>query len=290
MFNRILVPLDGSKLAKQVFPAVAELAIAFGSEVVIVGVCDHEDKKEGQACRLYINDEAEQLKGRLSGSSSTLRTIVLFGKPAEQILSYAEVNKVDLIIMSCFGHSGIMPWSMGSTANKVLKKTGVPLIVVRSKELPEETRLFSRIVIPLDGSEKSTAVLPYIRELAKLLYCEIFLIQVVEAGTHVRTIGGMNYVRFSERDISSTKTAMKKYLEGVCTDLALTKAKVSCEVRVGDAALEILKFADEKGCTLLAISSHGHSGIEAWAMGSITSKIVEVSKQSVWLVPSFARK
>ena len=290
MFNRVLVPLDGSKLAEQVFPTVMELASAFGSEVVIVGVCAPEEKEEGQACQLYINNDAEQLEGSLTGSAATLRAVVLFGKPAEQILSYAEVNGVDLIVMSSHGRSGIMPWSLGSTVNKVVKRAGVPLIIVRTKEPPEEARLFSRIVVPLDSSERSTVVLPYIKELAKILPCEVFLIQVVEPGKHIRTIGGLDYVQFKDRDINSTKATVKKYLEGVGADLALTKAKVSCEVRVGGAAREILKLADEKGCTLIAMSSHGHSGIEAWAMGSVTSKIVEVSKQSVWLVPSFARK
>jgi len=290
MFNRVLVPLDGSELAKQVFPAAAELASAFGSEVVIVGVCEPEEKGEGQACQLYINEEAKQLEGSLASSAATPKTVVLFGKPAEQILHYAEVEKIDLIIMSSHGRSGIMPWPLGSTVNKVVKKAGIPLVVVRAKEQPEESRLFSRIVVPLDGSERSAAVLPHIKELAGILSCEVFAIQVVEEGKHVRTIGGLDYVRFRERDISATKAAVKKYLEGVCSDLALTKANLSCEVRVGDAAREILKFADEKGCTLIAISSHGHSGIEAWAMGSVTSKIVEVSKQSVWLMPSFSRK
>jgi nucleotide-binding universal stress UspA family protein len=290
MFNRVLVPLDGSKLAEQVFPTVTELTSAFGSEVVIVGVCAPEEKEEGRACRLYIDDKVKQLKGSLTGSAATLKAVVLFGKPAEQILSYAEVNKVDLIVMSSHGRSGIMPWSLGSTVNKVLKRAGVPLIIVRTKEPPEEARLFSRIVVPLDGSERSTVVLPHIKELAKILPGEVFPIQVVEPGKHIRTIGGLDYVQFKDRDINSTKATVKKYLEGVGADLALTKAKVSCEVRVGGAAREILKLADEKGCTLIAMSSHGHSGIEAWAMGSVTAKIVEVSKQSVWLVPSFARK
>lgn len=290
MLDRILLPLDGSKLAEQVLPAITELASALGSEVVIAGVCESENKEEGHACRLYINDKAEQLESSLAGSGATLKTVALFGKPAEQILRYAEVEKVDLIIMSSHGRSGIMPWSLGSTVNKVFKRAGIPLIIVRAKALPQEAHLFSRIVVPLDGSEKSTAVLPYIRELAKILPCEVFPIRAVEAGRHIRTIGGLDYVQFRDRDISSTKTAVQKYLDGVCTDLTLTRAKVSCEVRVGDAAWEILKFADEKGCTLIAISSHGHSGVEAWALGSVTSKIVEVSKQSVWLVPSFARK
>lgn len=290
MLDKVLLPLDGSKLAEQVFPTVTELASALGSKVVIVGVCESEDKEEGYACRLYINNKFEQLKGSLAGSRASLEMVELFGNPAEQILSYAEVKKVDLIIMSSHGRSGIMPWSLGSTIDKVFKKIGIPLIVVRAKEQPEEVRLFSRIVVPLDGSEKSAAVLPYVKELANISPCEVFPIRVVESGRHVRTVGGLDYVQFKEQDVSSMKATVEKYLEDVCTDLALTKAKVICEVRVGDAAQEILKFANEIGCTLMAMTSHGHHGIEAWALGSVTSKVVAVAKQSVLLVPSFVRR
>jgi nucleotide-binding universal stress UspA family protein len=183
-----------------------------------------------------------------------------------------------------------MPWSLGSTVDKVFKRVGIPLIVVRAKEPPEKTSLFSRIVVPLDGSEKSAAVLPYVKELANISPCEVFPIRVVESGRHVRTVGGLDYIQFREQDISSMKATAKKYLEDVCTDLALTKAKVNCQVRSGDAAQEIIKFANEIGCTLIAMTSHGHHGIEAWALGSVTSKVISVAKQSVLLVPSFARR
>ncbi len=289
MFNRILVPLDGSQLAKQVFPSVVELARVFDSEVVLVGVCEPEESDSGQECRLYLNSEAEQLKDSMEGSAANVRAVVLAGKPAEQIISYAEKNDISLIVILSHGRSGIAPWSLGGTVQKVLHRVGVPLIIVRARESPEElvkVGLFSRIIMPLDGSERGEAALPYVVELTKQLASEIILLRVVEPGKHVHTIGGLEYIPFKDQDIDSMKTRALKYLGEVSSKLAGTKATTRCEVRIGDGAREIIKVATETGCGLIAMASHGYSGIEAWVHGSVTSKILHASKQSVWLVPS----
>ena len=68
--------------------------------------------------------------------------------------------------------------------------------------------------------------------------------------------------------------------------LAGTKAIVRREVRVGDCAREIIKFASEMECSLIAMASHGHSGLEVWIYGSVTHKILHASDQSVWFVLS----
>jgi len=289
MYERILVPLDGSKFAEQVFPPVVELARVFGSEVVLVEVCEPEESEYGQACRLYINNEAEQLKKSLQGSAANVRTTVLEGKAAEQILSYAEKSDISLIIISSHGRSGIAPWSLGGTASKVLHRVGVPLIIVRAKEAPEESTkvaLFRRILVPLDGSERSTAVLPYITELPNKLESEVVLLRVIEPGKHVHTIGGLNYIPYKDQDIDRAKTNAQRYLDNVNSKLTGAKATVKSEVRVGDAAREIIRLATETGCSLIAMSSHGYSGIEAWAHGSVTGKILQASKQSLMFVPS----
>ncbi len=289
MYERILVPLDGSKFAEQVFPPVVELARAFGSEVVLVAVCELEESEFGHACRLYINNEAEQLKKSLQGSAATVRTTVLEGKAAEQILGYAEKSDISLIVISSHGRSGIAPWSLGSTTNKVLHRVGVPLIIVRTKETPGEavkTGLFSRILVPLDGSERSAAVVPYVAGLTEKLESEVILLQVVESGKHVHTIGGLDYIPFKDRDIDSMKTPAQRYLDEVSSKFAGTKATTRSEVRVGDSAHEIIKLATETGCSLIVMASHGHSGIAAWAHGSITSKILQDSNRSFMFVPS----
>jgi len=293
MYERILVPLDGSKLAKQVFPPVVELARAFGSEVVLAEVCEPEESEYGQACQLYINSEAEQLRKSLAGSTASVKTVVLSGKAAEQILKYAENNGVSLIAISSHGRSGIAPWSLGGTANKVLHNVGVPLIVVRAREMaevPTTGSLFDQILVPLDGSERSTTVLPYMVELAKKLDCEITLLQVVEPGKHVHTIGGLNYIPYKDRDINSAKANAQTYLDEISSQFTGTKAAVKPEVRVGDSAREITRLATEMVPSLIAMSSHGYSGFEAWAHGSVTGKILQASKQSFMFVPSLGQR
>jgi len=289
MYERILVPLDGSKFAEQVFPAVVELARAFGSEVVLVEVCGLEESEYGQACQLYIDNKAEQLRNNLEGSAASVRTVVLEGKAAEKILDYAEKSDISLIIISSHGRSGIMPWSLGGTASKMLHKVGVPLIIIRTRETSEESAtvgLFSRILVPLDGSERSATVLPYVTELTRKLESEVILLQVVEPGKHVHTIGGLDYVLFEDRDMDLMKTRAQTYLDEVSSRFAGTKATVRTEVKVDDAPREIVEFATETNCSLIAMSSHGHSGIEAWIYGSVTYKILQAGKQSVMLVPS----
>jgi len=98
MFKRILVPLDGSKLAEQIFPFVVEMAETFDSEVILAEVCEPEESEYGQACRLYINNEAEKLRRNLAGSAAKVTTAILSGKAAEQIVDYAEKNGINIFL------------------------------------------------------------------------------------------------------------------------------------------------------------------------------------------------
>ena len=289
MFEKILVPLDGSKFAEQVFPPVVELATAFGSEVILVEVCEPEETEFGKACRLYINNEAEKLQTDLEGSAAKIRTTVLEGKASEQILSYAEQSDISLIMISSHGRSGLAPWSLGGTASKVLHKVGVPLIIVRAKENSEEStkvKLFSHILIPLAGSEISEAILPYAAEISKKMESDITLLQVVETVKHVHSIGGLDFIPYKDRDVNLVKTNAQGYLDGISAKFAGTRASIKTEVRVGDSAREIIRLAVERDYSLIAMSSHGRAGVEAWAHGSVTGKILQAGKQSFMFVPT----
>jgi nucleotide-binding universal stress UspA family protein len=285
MFEKILVPLDGSELAKQVFGCVEDLAKAFKPTIVLAGVCEPHETEHEQVCQAYIVEEARRLQEN-TPSKLNMQTAVLMGKPAELILEYAEKNDIGLIVISSHGRSGIRPWSLGSTANKVLHRVGVPLIMVRACRpgaAPPPSNVFKKILVPLDGSEKGESILPYVTEIHKRIPSEVVLFRVVEAGTHVRSVGGLNYVRFEDRDMERTKAEAIAYLKKAADDLA---DGVTFEVRVGDAAEEIIKYASETGCTLVAMTSHGHSGIESWLYGSVTYKILQAGKEAVMLVPS----
>jgi len=144
--------------------------------------------------------------------------------------------------------------------------------------------MFNRIVVPLDGSEAGEAVLPYIRELAEKLRPEIILLQVVAPSQHVHTVGGLDYVHFTEEQLKLMRADAKQYLEKASKKLTGIGSIIRLEVKVGDAAQEIIKLADETDTNLIAIATHGHSGIRQWIFGSVTHKILHASNRPILLV------
>jgi len=99
----------------------------------------------------------------------------------------------------------------------------------------------------------------------------------------------LEYIPYKDRDLDSVKVKAQQYLDNVILRFAEVKATLKTQVRVGDAAREIINLAGEKECSLIAMASHGHSGIEAWIHGSVTYKVLQASNRSVMLVPLAGR-
>jgi len=284
MWERILVPLDGSNLAELAIPYAEELAVAFNSEVVLLYVSEPGESQYHHMHQLYIEELAGQMKNRINKVSP----LVLSGRPAEQIIDYAWRHKVGLIIMASHGRSGITPWAMGSVANKVLHATTVPVLLIRVAKTPQRVpgkHLLNRILLPLDGSKAGEAAVPYIEELIGRLEVEVILFGVVPAGQHTRTVGGLDYILYPEQDLELVKAEAREYLDKVYHRLVDRKGVVRVELKVGgDVAGEIIKFAEETNASLIAMAAHGRSGIEKWVFGSITHKVLHASNTPILVV------
>jgi nucleotide-binding universal stress UspA family protein len=288
MWKRILVPLDGSNLAELAIPYAEEIAAAFNSEIVLLNVSEPAESQYCHMHQLYLEEIAKQVREHIKGRRPDMvRAVVLSGEPAKQIIDYAWRRKVGLIIMTSHGRSGITQWATGSVANKVLNATRVPVSLIKVVKPPQRVPgkpLLNKILLPLDGSKAGEAALPYIRELINRLESEVTLFGVVPAGQHVRTVGGLDYILYPEQDLKRLKDEAREYLDRVCHRLSGGKATVKVELKVGDVAREIIKFAEEMNVSLIAISAHGHSGVEKWVFGSIAHKVLQASNTSVLLV------
>jgi nucleotide-binding universal stress UspA family protein len=155
MYRKIMVPLDGSELAECVIPHVQSVAKGCGAEeVILFRVCeppviladypqdlqpgweDHvhqETTHSQQQCRLYLDDTEK----KLVQSGLKVTTKAALGNAAKLIVDYAVQNQIDLIIMASHGRSGISRWAYGSTAEKVLHSTQVPVLIIRPEECRE---------------------------------------------------------------------------------------------------------------------------------------------------------
>ena len=289
MWEKILVTLDGSDLAELVLPYAQELAAAFDSEVVLLYVSEPADSQYRHMHQLYIEDMAGQLKNGIK----KVNPVILDGTPAKEIIDYTKKNKIGLVVMASHGRSGIMPWAAGSVANKVLHTAKMPLLLVRAARLPKRAQgkpMLNRVLLPLDGSEAGEAAVPYVQELMSRLGSEVILFEVVPTGKHIRTVGGLDYVLYPEQDLKQVKTEAREYLDKVYQQLKTKKGKVRVELKAGDIAREIIDYAKRTRAGLIAISSHGHSGIAKWVFGSIAHKIVQVSNIPVLVIRATEKK
>ena len=283
MWEKILVPLDGSDLAELALPYAQELAAAFNSEVVLLHVSEPAEKEHLHMHQLYM----EKVAGQMTKHIEKVSPLVVSGKPAEEIVSYTKKNNIGLIIMASHGRSGIMPWATGGIASKVLHVTGVPVLLIKATKPRRQTaekRLISRILLPLDGSEAGEAVIPHIKELKSRLGAEVTLLEVVPAGRHIRTVGGLDHILYPEQQVEAFKAEAREYLDKVAKRLQKSKGEVKVEIRVGDVAREIMKFSEENDVSLIAISSHGHSGMTKWVFGSTAQKVIQTSNIPVLAV------
>jgi nucleotide-binding universal stress UspA family protein len=238
-------------------------------------------------CGLYLNKVAERLRTQVKrvNSNSEVKTVVIDGDPANALVEYAEKEGIDLLIMMSHGRSGIMPWAMGSTASKVVQRCQTPVLLVRASQASSKRRpvqVFKKILLPLDGSPMGEAALPYVKGIAQALDCEVILLRVIEVVQYVHTIGGPDHFTYSEPQIENMKDEAVKYLETIRQQFG--KGKVHAILRTGDPAQEIIKLSEAENVDMVAMSSHGKSGMTRWIMGSVSNKILQAGKVPLLLV------
>jgi nucleotide-binding universal stress UspA family protein len=305
MYKRILVPLDTSKLAEIALPYAEELAAKLGSEVILIHVRTSADAPDNVDHRAYLSKIAATTEQDIKKSpalppgekvkvaSAMIGSPGLLTHPAEEILDYAEKENISLIVMATHGRTGIRRWTLGDTANKVARASKCPVLLIRaSADKPESVHL-DKILVPLDGSKQSEAVLPYIENLASKLKTKVSLLNVVEPLYHIYpysepvgyySAAGIIRVPYNEEEIKPMKEVAEKYVQSVSEKLETEGIKTSYEVKVGSTGEEIIKAEEEIHPDIVAMSTHGNSGFGRWEHGSVADKVLHHGNTPLLLV------
>ena len=146
-----------------------------------------------------------------------------------------------------------------------------------------------KILIPLDGSKTGETALPYVEGLVSKLSprvkVELTLLQVVSFLTHYVAAGElMTPISYTEKEMEQIQQQARNYLNKVTEDIRSKKVSVKVRVGIGSAAEEIIKAADEISVDLIAMSTHGRSGISRWAFGSVTDHVLRGGHKPVLVV------
>lgn len=268
MVKRILLPLDGSRLAEQVLPHASLLAGAYGAELVLLMATDSSLRIRKPAPR-YL----DELAARCAREGVSAACVVRPGPAAETVAAYAADQGIDLIAMSTRGRSGLKRMVLGSVTDRVVRLTHLPVLVIRPARTPVSVPAIARIVLPLDGSRVAESVLPVARDLARQLKLGVLLVQVIPSDPALDR----------EEDVTSglpgtviaeMEEAAATYLERVAVQFR--KDGTECEVRTlrGRVAESLLGLArTESGC-LVAMSTHGRSGAARAVLGSVADHIM----------------
>jgi nucleotide-binding universal stress UspA family protein len=267
MFARILVPLDGSALAESVLIQVRRLLARQDAELLLLRVVTLPPSVEADAGEpldlLWSRavDYLNNVSAQLSAQGFRVRCKVEEGFPANRILEAARTEKASLIAMSTHGRTGIARWAFGSVTEKVLRASPVPVLAIPSflgvggdavprgsQELP-----FRRILAPISTEELSLEVLPPLTDLAKLFGSSVTLLNVCEGAECAVPLHEM-------------RTAFERLRkEGIAAEPMLKQ---------GDPAVQILETSREEGADLIAMTTHGRSGVSRWIMGSVAEKVL----------------
>jgi nucleotide-binding universal stress UspA family protein len=299
MYTRLLIPLDGSKTAEKVLPYARFLAARLKLPVELLEVIDIVE-----IAKLLTPEKAHYLntvlENRIQSSEQYLRAVagtflganvkcmVEKGTAAEVIIEKAAADKGTLISMATHGRSGLNRWLLGSVAEKVLRGATNPLLLVKATDEAKtegEANLRS-VIVPLDGSELAEQVLPTAAELAKQLKLEVILFRAYTIPLSALAVDPEGYyVATDEELISAMRDEAVAYLEKKAEEMKkLGVEKVSHVAEYGLASDEIISFARKTPDNLIAMCTHGHTGVKRWVLGSVTETVVRHSGDPVLVI------
>jgi nucleotide-binding universal stress UspA family protein len=168
-----------------------------------------------------------------------------------------------------------------------MRGTEKPVVLIRTKGRhidAAEGQIVKKILVTLDGSGESEAVMEHVAWLTSGLGVEVILFQALAGGYHTITAKGYEYVIYPEQQMASDKAFAEDYLDRIGKLLKEKGITPGVEVRVGNAADEIIEFASEVGADMVAMSTHGRSGVGRWVFGSVAEKVLHEGNRPLLLV------
>jgi len=319
MFERILVPLDGSARAERSIPVAAHIARVTNGTVVLVQIAtlpftyspylgsatyaDEVIEADLSEVKRYLNSLANSEP--LAGIKTTTKAIL--GSAAPEILSTALSYNIDLIVMTSQGRTGMKRWMLGSVAQKIARYSAVPVLVLHEKgPLPIGPHLDARpmrALVPLDGSTLAKAVIEPAAQLVAALASpgegSLHFMRVVKPPTSQELRMASDHgtgESLEENKLHRAKTYLNSITDQLHdSPLALLSLSITWSVAVvQDVAHAIIQMAengeDAEGagafgrCDLIAIATHGRGGLQHWVMGSIAERVLGATKLPILIV------
>lgn len=271
MYERILFPVDGSDTADAVLDYVLDIADACDAALDVLNVANtNRDSvtRVGTEVVDALEREGEQIvdavEERATARGVEVVSAVEQGDPSATIVEYADLRDADLIAMATHGRQGLDRMLLGSVTERVARRASAPVLTIRPDDdvalrYPPES-----IVVPTDGSAVANAALDEAAALAAEHGATLHALTVVDPA-----VLGYDVYAAMEADVLEQRAAS-------ILDRAVERASdagVADVVRAtefGSPRRSIVRYAAEAAVDLVAMGTHGRSGVDRFLMGSVT--------------------
>ena len=244
-----------------------------------LAVVDSTARKHREALEERAAEAVGTLEDLLNGTGLAYRTAVEEGVPSEAIPAYAEEHEIRSISMGTHGRTGLDRLLVGSVTERVVRTSDVPVLTSRSA--PDEQSGYDDILLPTDGSEAASAAIDHGIALADRYDATIHALSVVDlsalAGSYDGDAAVPGVIEILEEGSEQAVAEVAERCE--CHDV-----DVRTEVTQGTPYQAIGAYVEEGEINLVAMGTHGRTGLDRYLLGIVTERIVRTSEIPVLTV------
>lgn len=329
MFKQILVPLDGSERAERALPVAARIARAQHASLILLRVVPTlvEYGPYMRMPGIPIEFEQQVIEQDMAQAKKYLETVaameLMAGIPheiqaqiaqgdagiAEHILSFIQSRSIDLVIMCSHGYAGLKRWAFGSVAHKLVRHCPIPVLVLRGRDDVLRARAGQtsvRVLVGLDGSTLAEAALEPAIQLSCALSSPapgaLHLARVLPLPPPRGIFRHEGFAEAHERIIAEEKSYLDDIAQrihsedkehaglSISSSLVIQKDVASSLIGIAEKSEDVDHIPDFTGCDVIALTTHGRSGLDHWALGSVAERILETTSLPLLVVHSVTHK
>jgi nucleotide-binding universal stress UspA family protein len=314
MFKNILISVDDSSCSEQAGTYGLELAKRFGARVLVTHIVAELPKLYSDTnWAKEMLEQGKQLlatwKQKAEAENFLLETSVVASQDiALGIVSAAQENACDLIVMGTHGRKGLAHAFLGSVAERVTRLTTLPVLLVRETKVgqtkvgqtkvgqtkvpeakPAITPSFERILVAVDGSDASRKALRYADDLAQAAQAELHLLHVIPdlpaplidpigLGGAAATLNYKGTLKHLEQEARIIMEVSRAEVDTQTTVFHTARAQ-----REGIAEV-ITSYAKAQGCSFIVMGTHGRSGFDRLLLGSVAEGVAHTTPVPLLLI------
>jgi nucleotide-binding universal stress UspA family protein len=271
LFERILVPLDGSQSAEVVLPYLRRLPLKAGAQVILVRIVEPGAKDPGPG---FVEESLEFAEGYLLDVAARLgitegiivETVVRSDRVAESLVSIADEAEASLIVMATHGRTASPERPFGGVAQQLMRSSPSPILALPSvsRAMPDSSRGGSSIrtiLVTTDGSDYADSIAPLAADAAVACGASILLLEVIPTGA-------------SESRASNEQASAEEHLQHLARTFENRGIPTEFLTRKGTPVNGILQTAKRRNVDLIAMSTHGGAKRFGAIVGSVTQSVL----------------